>query len=462
MAFPPRFLTGDSKTFGGFTSTSRWPTLVQNMIDDLDSELSTKIKGTNVYLQGQIILKQLLELKQEIKQDKKLRSFTEEEIRIAQVPLSFNEYLSEFNDATWQHAEWLFTEVYLYRRVNVYFRMQSLWYNFDIFNKVKQHAFHSSYYGVIELAIKYQSLETELENISDPTILKTLFEEFIEISLWGNATDLSLLTNVTLEDIKSLQGEKTRADSRAKILVNDSENAWELLFSKTSNKQEVIRVDFVLDNSGFELYADLMLASFLLKSKLATKCIFHCKDIPYMVSDVMLKDFDILVKDLQDRKFFPIADEHKQHADTLDFFAKAVTQFVTDGSLEFVENSFWTCAMDYTYIDPSEIKYNGDKVHADLLNSDLVIFKGDLNYRKLTGDRTWKRTTPWPEAIGSLASSGVTTLSLRTCKADVQVALDEGVDEKLSALWEKDHPNQGSWWCCSGKYAVICYCDGKQ
>lgn len=34
-----------------------------------------------------------------------------------------------------------------------------------------------------------------------------LFKEFIDISLWGNATDLSLLAgNVTLEDIKSVQG----------------------------------------------------------------------------------------------------------------------------------------------------------------------------------------------------------------------------------------------------------------
>ena len=49
-------------------------------------------------------------------------------------------------------------------------------------------------------------------------VLHLLFKEFIDISLWGNATDLSLLAgNVTLEDIKSVQGAEVRKRMKKNI-----------------------------------------------------------------------------------------------------------------------------------------------------------------------------------------------------------------------------------------------------
>lgn len=128
-------------------------------------------------------------------------------------------------------------------------------------------------------------------------------------------------------------------------------------------------------------------------------------------------------------------------------------KLISNGELEFREDSFWTTDLDYWNLDTKETKFHGSVLHKDLLSSNLVIFKGDLNYRKLTGDRKWPRTTKWETAIGPLATNGITTLSLRTCKADVQVGLPEGLDAKLSQEWEKENPGRGSWWCCSGKWA---------
>ncbi|EDZ70179.1 YMR027Wp-like protein, partial [Saccharomyces cerevisiae AWRI1631] len=184
------------------------------------------------------------------------------------------------------------------------------------------------------------------------------------------------------------------------------------------------------------------------------------KDIPYMVSDVMLKDFDILVHDLRDREFFPSGEPSTKESRALDLFAGEMEKFVSSGKIEFREDSFWTTELDYWNLDANETKYHGSILHKDLQKSNLVIFKGDLNYRKLTGDRKWPRTTKWETAIGPLATNGITSLSLRTCKADVQVALPEGLDAKLSQEWEKENPGRGSWWCCSGKWAVICFCSG--
>ncbi|ONH76583.1 Protein-glutamate O-methyltransferase [Saccharomyces cerevisiae] len=459
MTIPGRFMTNDKGTFGEYTASTRWPIIIQNAIDDLSKHQETEKSNGTKFEQGEVIKKELKEFRQEIIDRVPLRPFTEEEIKIANVPLSFNEYLKKHPEVNWGAVEWLFSEVYLYRRVNVLFQRQCEWAKFDIFNRLKQSTFESSFYGVVELALRYGNLLPQLREMKQnpgneiDDILKVLFKEFIEISLWGNATDLSLLTNATLEDIKSIQGAKARAASESKIVVNDTEKAWEVLTkARADANSREIRVDFVLDNSGFELYADLMLAAFLLQSGLATKCIFHAKDIPYMVSDVMLKDFDILVHDLRDREFFPSGEPSTKESRALDLFAgemeKIPRRFFLDHGIRLLE------------FGRKRNKYHGSILHKDLQKSNLVIFKGDLNYRKLTGDRKWPRTTKWETAIGPLATNGITSLSLRTCKADVQVALPEGLDAKLSQEWEKENPGRGSWWCCSGKWAVICFCSG--
>jgi damage-control phosphatase, subfamily III len=91
------------------------------------------------------------------------------------------------------------------------------------------------------------------------------------------------------------------------------------------------------------------------------------------------------------------------------------------------------------------------------LKSDLIIFKGDLNYRKLTGDLMWDKTTPFKTAIQDLATSKLPILSLRTCKADVVVGLPEGVNEKLIKTYKEMGNDIGEFWTSSGKWAVISF-----
>lgn len=74
-----------------------------------------------------------------------------------------------------------------------------------------------------------------------------VYNELLQICLWGNATDLSLLTNMTEEDMKHLQAiEKSRLAQRKKyIIVDDSDKLWERVKILRNS-----RVDFVLDNAG--------------------------------------------------------------------------------------------------------------------------------------------------------------------------------------------------------------------
>jgi hypothetical protein len=74
----------------------------------------------------------------------------------------------------------------------------------------------------------------------------------------------------------------------------------------------------------------------------------------------------------------------------------------------------------------------------------LVIYKGDLNYRKLVGDRNLSPDSSFSEAVESVPAPLV---ALRTLKADVVVGLQPGQAEKIAAT----HKN----WMISGEFAVI-------
>lgn len=444
---PPVYFNSDEDSFAFTTARVRWFKIVQDAIDDIEIQIKS---GSNAFKsQGSIIIEELKVLKEDLQNDGKITGFPED----TEVD-AYKSYNLELKDKnyTWLTGPWLVLENYLYRLINYYFVSRSEWFNYDIFANLKSNSFKESVAGVTELAIHYYQLNEQLHSKVDDESLKVLFREFAEISLWGNATDLSLLATATLEDIKSVQGAKARKDSEDKILVNKIDEAWDAL--KSSSKP-IKRVDFVLDNAGFELYTDLIYSLFLLDSKLADEIVLHTKDIPWMVSDVNIKDFYDLLRLLKDEATF------KEHRKELNFLVNKLEYLNNAGKLNLRTSPFWTLDCDFHRISPSETKFFAADVYNDLINSSLVIFKGDMNYRKLTGDRRWPSTTPFVDSIGPLASENLKILSLRTIKADVLVDLQEGVYESITNEWAKSNENKLSW-LYSGKYAVISFSNGSK
>lgn len=259
--------------------------------------------------------------------------------------------------------------------------------------------FRSSRPAVLELAAQYHELIIQIykENRSEAEndeAEKVLFMEMCEICLWGNATDLSLLTNMTYEDIQKLQGSEARKASEANIIVNDLEVAYDVLKKEKKAGKKERRVDIVLDNAGFELYVDLILAGFLLASGLATNVVLHPKSIPWFVSDVLPGDFAALLNVLADPQTFysTPSDEEKnagttpqplsqKEVDELSFLFSEWSNFHAEGQLVIRPNHFWTHGGSFWRLPATE-----PRLFEDLKEAELVLFKGDLNYRKLTGD----------------------------------------------------------------------------
>lgn len=450
MALPQPAYNDNPKSFAYPTVHKRWPTILEGAIDDINAYTRKNASASNC---GEKVIGKLNEILQSFRNDEDVKSFKESDILLKPELEIYNIELAKFNaqkKVTWLTGPWLFLECYLYQLLDLWFKSTEKLQEFDVFESLKNQTFKQSSFGVLELCKRYEALSSQLSN-ADAEALELLFNEFIDISLWGNATDLSLLAgNVTLEDIKSVQGAEVRKKNEEKIIVNDISSAWTYLMDSSRE-----RVDFVLDNSGFELFADLCLSLFLLDSKLVKNVVFHCKEVPWFVSDTMPKDFENLLEQLGDSHFFSEIYGSAEDKKSIEFLLSKLKSYVASGELATQHHGFWTSCLNFW-----EIPREAD-LYKELSKSNLVIFKGDLNYRKLTGDLDWDTTTPFKEALQDLANSKLPVLALRTCKADVVVGLPEGLNEELIQEYKKQGNEIGEFWTASGKWAVISFCDGK-
>lgn len=345
--------------------------------------------------EGKKIVDELARLKYEVQHDRQLVPIRDDGFPDVDV---YNKELEQLGNPSWLSVSWLYSECYLFRRMSTSFALSEHWKTYDVFARQKIKTFRSSRPAVLELASRYKALLKQIEEShgkpADEEAEKILFMEMCEICLWGNATDLSLLTNLTYEDIQKLQGSEARKNAEKNILVNDLPAVYDLLKKAKAEGKKERRVDIVLDNAGFELFVDLILAGYLLSSGLATHVVLHPKDIPWFVSDVLPSDFAELLNALASPKKFyetPSEDEELQNktpapladkeAEDLSFLFQNWSQLYAEGQVILRPNRFWTHPGSFWRL-PGVAK----ELHEDLKTSEVVLFKGDLNYRKLTGD----------------------------------------------------------------------------
>lgn len=255
-----------------------------------------------------------------------------------------------------------------------------------------------------------------------------LFIIILQISLWGNKCDLSI--SALKENIPKSSGD----EESSKILVDDTEKVWNCL--KEASQSHKAHIHLILDNAGFELFSDFCLLHFLLSAKLVSKVSMHVKQMPWFVSDTLERDIQCLLQTLSQSNNKVLCDLSRQWSEN---FSKEVWKI--DSQM------FWTLPHDY-----SEMHRIDPDLYKKLSQSDLLIFKGDLNYRKLAGDRQWEETTAFKTALNGFLPTSL--VSLRTVKADVVVGLQSGTTEKLNSI--------SSNWKYSGEYALIQFAHKEQ
>ena len=362
---------------------------------------------------------------------------------------AYNDEFNTLKDRKWQAAPWLYTECYMYRLIHTYFTLSTpFWHSFDMFATSKRSSLVGSKKGTIELVKRFRAVLQAIpeKQAVDEETEKAIFEEMIQISLWGNATDLSLLTSISVEELNSRQGKAVRESNKQNILVDDTEQVWSLL-SRLRSSGYPKDIHIVLDNAGFELLTDLVFAGYLISSGYAMKVVLHGKRMPWFVSDVNPEDLNYLIEGFANGTIYDDIDSADK--DELREAGKYWKGLIQSDMLEFRAELFWTTQHPFGRLPIVE-----PGLFEDLADAELVVYKGDLNYRKLTYDGMWPHSTPFSEALGPLAKKydgqGVRSLVLRTAKADVCVGLKPGQDKDLEEDWTRN-----------GKYAMVSYWDAK-
>ncbi|KAF4993982.1 hypothetical protein FGRMN_6113 [Fusarium graminum] len=435
MATIPSVWTSDLGTMAHETAKFRWPKLMQGMIEDVHGTI-TELSPSAALDEIKSIQIGLNALREEIISDDELRIL--EEDGSADIA-TYNQFLLSKSTLSWLNCPWLLGECYLYRRVQLMFSTSTSWKGYDIFKRQKDSTLIKSQKAVEELAARFTKVvnnpERPLKGL-DEEAARLVFIEMTELALWGNATDLSLLTNLSLEEIQTLQGKAAIEASQKNIIDNDVEQVWDYLREGLLSQKER-HIDIVLDNAGFELFADVLYTAYLIKSGIATSITLHAKCFPWFVSDVIPSDMDFLLDHLQ--------------SVGLESLSTLTKRYLKLGIIRIEVHPFWTTAFSF-----HEMNVEAPELFQRLRDSHLTIWKGDLNYRKLTRDGLWPHTTPFNSAIGALGKgSGAKVLALRTNKSDTCVGIES--EERVESL-NREVPGMG--WVRNGKHAVISFSDG--
>ena len=241
--------------------------------------------------------------------------------------------------------------------------------------------------------------------------------------------DLSMVA--TMDNYDSSVNADTAQQGCTNLLADHTPALWDLLqlIRQPKIKGQPRRVDFVVDNAGFEIFTDLCFADWLLSVGLADVVHFHCKQLPWFVSDVMIKDFHWTLDTLT-------ASTHE----ACSALGHKWRGRVEEGSFIVLDHSFWTTSYEY-----AAMATIAPDLYNNLSKSDLVFFKGDLNYRKLLADRNWLYTQDFSTALGGFQPTNL--CALRTLKADLVTGLGVGVAAN-AAKQSKD-------WMTTGQYAVL-------
>ncbi|KAJ7468594.1 DUF89 domain-containing protein [Mycena latifolia] len=458
--YPPYDPT-DPAGFSYTTVVHRWPVIITGVIDRLHrvshdlclemnathdetekESLKVRVEEAKGIIEQAIVCLQISKLKYEMG-----RNYIMQPIASDGEPAEmYNSELQRFaadEKNKWFTAPWLFAECYLYRLLRSFFVQTTQLSSFDPFSSQKADTFKQSGKAIYQIATTMQEIQGEHAKLeSDPVKLGVLFKEMIQMCLW---LDLSLLTHLSSADIENLQtvGKDAQAAREEFILRDDQEKVWSHVKSLTNG-----RVDFVLDNAGFELFTDLVLADFLVTyTPHVSTVVFHPKLIPWFVSDVTPTDFAETISSLLDPVFLPTPDgmdvEHlrnmverwKRYVDE-GVFALSVPGTTplgggSNGTAGLAE--FWTSPAPYW-----DMQIHAPKLWSALKASNLVIFKVTLRSspERLTGDVKWPAWTPFSTALGPLAGS-FPLLSLRTNKADVVVGVKREIAEQLDSSGSK-------------------------
>ncbi|MFW5765267.1 MAG: damage-control phosphatase ARMT1 family protein [Coleofasciculus sp.] len=403
IPIPPPLMMSEEGSFAHQTLTQRWVTIIQRAI------------ASNNYPAS--ITQNLENLRQELPYGK-VRSLEDE----TQPDLeAWNTYMEPYQGKRWIDIPWYPAEVYLYRRIleATHYFQPGKWHRVDPFEPQK-HSSLAKVMSAIETMSGKINTFVDAQGQWNRTDLIALFY----FALWGNRIDLSLFPTDAGES-QRMNIEAYR--EQANLLVDHTPQ----IADHIAHLKEV-RIDLIVDNAGFELFCDLCVADFFVNSGIAQPVYLHLKPHPVFVSDAMIKDVDHTINVL--------CNHSNQEVQSL---GERLKNYIDKGHIICCEDAYWTAPLAFWDMPESW--------RSELNQSQLVMIKGDANYRRLLGDREWDYTTPWEDIVCYFPAP---LAALRTFKAELAAGLKPDQIKRLN----QDDPQ----WLINGQWGVIQFFNPRQ
>ncbi|MFF4252512.1 damage-control phosphatase ARMT1 family protein [Streptomyces sp. NPDC001663] len=308
--------------------------------------------------------------------------------------------VDEYAGRSWYDIPWLWSESYFYRQLleAVCYFAPGPWQGIDPFRPFKLAELDSS-----ETDEELAALDALSGEDQDRALLHG--------SLWGNRADLGFrLSDATADTKEAAPG----------LVADDSETLWSLL-----PPSGAATVHLIADNAGRELIPDLLLIAHLLERGRVERAVLHVKPYPYYVSDATTTDVLDALRRLTEGQ--GAAAE----------YGRLLWSAMTDGRLTLRAHPFSAAPLPYADMP--------DDLRQELAAATVTIVKGDLNYRRLVGDRLWPPTTPFSDVTAHFPGP---VAALRTLKSDVITGLDAETEATLVAA-------EGQRWRTGGTHALI-------
>ncbi|MFE7169134.1 damage-control phosphatase ARMT1 family protein [Streptomyces sp. NPDC057616] len=307
---------------------------------------------------------------------------------------------AEYVGRSWFDLPWLWSESYFYRQLleAVGYFGTGPWQGIDPFRPFKLAELDSP-----EADEELAALDSLSAGDQDRALLHG--------SLWGNRADLGFRLSA---------GDAGGADATQGLVADDSADLWSLLPPSGAGT-----LCLIADNAGRELIPDLLLIAHLLERGRIARAVLHVKPYPYYVSDATTADVLDALRRLTEAQGAAVE------------YGRILWTAMTDGRLVLRAHPFSGGPLPYADL-PGDLR-------AELSAATVTIVKGDLNYRRLVGDRLWPPTTPFRDVTAHFPGP---VAALRTLKSDVITGLDPETEAALVAA-------EGQRWRTGGTHALI-------
>ncbi|CAH0480593.1 unnamed protein product [Peronospora belbahrii] len=395
-------------TFANESYTSRLPGLVRDCVAN-NRERFTEEQS-----------KRLLQLADDMVNDAVISLPSEYPEQFTKSPTSVQwEALLKGKGYTWQNSPWFLSEQYMFHLVLLLAEYYTT--GIDPFHASKMMELREvTPWALLQTAVGVSAQEkASLQSRHD------LLKRIMKLCLWGNKADGCY---------KEVKDTITGANASLEyendlLLVDHSDKVITYLERKAreTGDAKCLDVQYINDNSGTELLLDLALADHLLARGWCGKVTLNVKAEPMYVSDATPADVHEHIAEMQQETRTP----------EVQALGKRLARYIQKDELVIRQDIFWN-QYSYFWEMPLELQTHLAR------EATLVIIKGDLNYRRLLGDRLWPPSTPVEEAVPYFPTSFV---SFRTLKSNPVVGIPPDVVAKL----EKEDPK----WRYNGKRGTI-------